>query len=53
MAIGASDITVLRNGLTAAYTAIGMPAPPSFAESIFTGVLIKASHYQEIREAVK
>lgn len=50
----AKDITDLRSALTNAYGKIGMPSPPGFAEPISPIVTtIRASHFQEIREAVK
>src|SRR5207253_9256326 len=52
--VQATDITDLRAALVNAYTKIGMPSTPTFAESIMAGATtIKASHFQEIRDAVK
>jgi hypothetical protein len=49
----ATDITDLRTGLAAAYTQLNL-TPPTFAETITAGTtLIKASHWQEIRNATK
>ena len=50
--IAASDINDLRSALTKAYRKIGMPAP-TYAQAVANGVLIKASHYQEIRNYTK
>lgn len=50
----ATDITDLRTALSSAYTKIGMPTAPSFAEAITPGVTpIRASHFQELRDATK
>lgn len=52
--IVAADITDLRSALNSGYTKIGMPSPPTFAESITQFVTpIRGSHFQEIRNAVK
>ena len=50
----ARDITDLRAALVTAYAKIGMPNPPSFAESFTpTVTTIRGSHFQEIRNAIK
>ncbi len=49
-----TDISDLRSALASAYAAIGMPAPPAFAEAITPQVTpIRATHFQEIRDATK
>ncbi len=50
----ATDITDLRTALTTAYSKIGMPFSPSFAETVTPSTtIIRASHFQEIRNAAK
>ncbi|HEY2091408.1 MAG TPA: hypothetical protein VGJ81_05945 [Thermoanaerobaculia bacterium] len=52
--IRASDITDLRQALTNAYAKIGMPTPPTFAETIqVQATTVKGSHLQEVRDATK
>ncbi len=51
--VQANDITALRTGLVAAYNQLAL-SPPGFAETLVPGTtLIKASHWQEVRQAVK
>ena len=53
LVITGSDIAALRSGLNEAYTAIGI-TPPTYSESIISVVtIVKAQHFQEIRNAVK
>jgi photosystem II stability/assembly factor-like uncharacterized protein len=52
--IFATDITDLRSALVSAYTKIGMPSLPTFAERITQNyTFLKGTHYQEIRNFVK
>jgi photosystem II stability/assembly factor-like uncharacterized protein len=47
-----TDITDLRTALVSAYARIGMPSP-TFAETLSGTTPIKASHFQEVRDATK
>ncbi len=52
--IFATDVTDLRTALITAYSRIGMPFSPNFGETILpNSSIIRASHFQEIRNATK